>query len=130
MIYFACGAILAVVGILWLISPAKTPNPLYGYLSYLARQTQESFRYAQKVSSWSNIGIGSLGMCLGLIIHFLHWDRFFILWLITVPLLILIPIMITETNLKKFLIRRHQLPSDYIDPDKVTHKRVKGFKDL
>ena len=36
MLYIACGIILFMIGLIWLISPAKKPNNLYGYVSYLA----------------------------------------------------------------------------------------------
>lgn len=39
------------------------------------------------------------------------------------------PIVCTEKSLQKFLIARHELPADYIEPDKVKHHRTKGFRD-
>ena len=52
MIYVACGSITLVIGILWLISPAKRPNPFYGYFSYLSQVNKASFRFAQKKSQY------------------------------------------------------------------------------
>ena len=42
---------------------------------------------------------------------------------------ILLPIVYTEKSLKKFLLKRHELPPDYVDPDKVKRQRTKGFRD-
>ena len=77
MIYIACGSVMMVIGIIWLISPAKKPNRIYGYLSYLAQVNQESFKFAQKRASLYCILFGLIQVVIGLIIHFLNWDRFF-----------------------------------------------------
>lgn len=117
------------VGIIWLISPAKKPNRIYGYLSYLAQVNQESFKYAQKVASYWLLLFGIIQVVLGVIIHLLNWDRYFLIWLLTFYLFILCPIVATEKSLKKFLQKRGQLPRDYVDPDQVKRHRTKGFKD-
>lgn len=129
MIYVACGSIMIAVGIIWLISPAKKPNRIYGYLSYLAQVNQESFKYAQKVASYWLLLFGAIQVVLGVIIRLLNWDRYFLVWLLTFYLFILFPIVATEKSLKKFLQKRGQLPRDYVDPDKVKRQRTKGFKD-
>ena len=129
MIYVACGSIMAVIGILWLISPAKKPNRIYGYLSYLAQVNNESFKFAQKRASWYLILFGLIQVVIGLVIHFLNWDRYFLSWLLTFYIFILLPIIFTEKSLKAFLIRRHELPHDYVDPDQVKHQKTKGFRD-
>ena len=72
---------------------------------------------------------GLVQFLLGLGIHFLHWDRYFLIWLLTFYLFILAPIILTEKKLQAFLRARHELPHDYIEPDKIKHTRVKGFKD-
>ncbi|EEJ72357.1 hypothetical protein HMPREF0548_0776 [Lactobacillus ultunensis DSM 16047] len=120
---------MAVIGILWLISPAKKPNRIYGYLSYLAQVNKESFKFAQKRASWYLILFGLIQVVIGLIIHFLNWDRYFLIWLLTFYLFILLPIIFTEKSLKAFLIKRHELPYDYVDPDQVKRQRTKGFRD-
>ncbi|MGO5501352.1 SdpI family protein [Lactobacillus amylovorus] len=129
MIYVACGLIMMVIGILWLISPAKRPNRIYGYLSYLAQVNKESFKFAQRRASLYCILFGLIQVVIGLIIHFLNWDRYFLIWLLTFYLFILLPIVYTEKSLKKFLLKRHELPPDYVDPDKVKRQRIKGFRD-
>ena len=129
MIYVACGLIMMVIGILWLISPAKRPNRIYGYLSYLAQVNKESFKFAQRRASLYCILLGLIQVVIGLIIHFLNWDRYFLIWLLTFYLFILLPIVYTEKSLKKFLLKRHELPPDYVDPDKVKRQRTKGFRD-
>ena len=129
MIYVACGLIMMVIGILWLISPAKRPNRIYGYLSYLAQVNKESFKVAQRRASLYCILFGLIQVVIGLIIHFLNWDRYFLIWLLTFYLFILLPIVYTEKSLKKFLLKRHELPPDYVDPDKVKRQRTKGFRD-
>ena len=128
MIYVACGLIMMVIGILWLISPAKRPNRIYGYLSYLAQVNKESFKFAQRRASLYCILFGLIQVVIGLIIHFLNWDRYFLIWLLTFYLFILLPIVYTEKSLKKFLLKRHELPPDYVDPDKVKRQRTKGFR--
>ncbi|MCH3996665.1 SdpI family protein [Lactobacillus amylovorus] len=129
MIYVACGLIMMVIGILWLISPAKRPNRIYGYLSYLAQVNKESFKFAQRRASLYCILFGLIQVVIGLIINFLNWDRYFLIWLLTFYLFILLPIVYTEKSLKKFLLKRHELPPDYVDPDKVKRQRTKGFRD-
>lgn len=129
MIYIFCGSLIIAVGIIWLISPAQRPNRLYGYLSYLAQVNKDSFKFAQRRASLYCLLFGGIQVILGLLIRFLNWDRYFLFWLLTFYFFILFPIIWTEKNLKKFLIKRHELPKDYVDPDKVKHKRTKGFKD-
>lgn len=129
MIYIAFGSIIMVVGLIWLINPSKKPNPLYGYYSYLAQVNKSSFQFAQKRASLYFLLFGGIQILIGLLIHFLKWDRYFILWLLTFYLFLVFSIMATEKDLKKFLIDRHELPGDYIDPDKVKHERTKGFRD-
>lgn len=130
MIFAGIGAVLMAIGLLWLISPAKKPNRLYGYLSYLAQVNQASFKKAQRWSSLYLILSGGLALVLGLIIHYLlHWDRFFIIWLLTGWIFAILPVAATENSLHRFLQARHELPADYVKPDQVKHKNVKGLKD-
>ena len=58
-----------------------------------------------------------------------HFDRFFMLWLLTFYIFPLLPMIFTEKSLKKFLAQKGELPHDYVDPDKVKHQKTKGFKD-
>ena len=129
MIYIACGAIMLVIGLLWLISPAKRQIPFYGYHSYLAQVNKNSFKFAQKRASLNFIAFGLIQLLLGIGIHLFKWDRYFLLWLLTFYLFIIFPIMATEKALKSYLKNRHELPADYIDPDKVKKERTKGFRD-
>lgn len=130
MIFIACGSVMIAVGLLWLISPARRPNRIYGYMSYLASANKASFHLAQKTASWAAIATGAIAVLLGLLIHFGHADRFFIIWLLLLPLFILAPILFTEKKLQSFLKKRHELPADYVEPDQVKHHKTKGFKDL
>ncbi|MBU3827932.1 MAG: SdpI family protein [Candidatus Lactobacillus pullistercoris] len=129
MIYVACGSLMMAVGLIWLISPAKKPNRLYGYLSYLSQTNQASFKFAQKRSSLYFLLFGFIQIILGLAIHMVHFDRFFMLWLLTFYIFPLLPMIFTEKSLKKFLAQKGELPHDYVDPDKVKHQKTKGFKD-
>lgn len=129
MIYLACGILLMIIGAMWLIVPAKTPNRLYGYLSYLAQVSKASFKFAQKNAGLCYLLFGFIQFILGIVIHILNWDRFFILWLLTFYFFILWPIILTEKSLKKFLLKNKELPPDYIEPDRIKHHRTKGFKD-
>ena len=129
MIYVACGSIIAVIGIIWLISPAQKPNRIYGYLSYLAQVNKDSFKFAQRRASLYCILFGLIQVAIGVIIHYLNWDRYFLIWLLTFYLFILLPIVFTEKSLKSFLSELHELPHDYVDPDQVKRQRTKGFRD-
>lgn len=129
MIYLVCGGIMFAIGVIWLFSPAKTPNRIYGYLSYLATVNKDSFEFAQKSARKYFILFGLLQMGLGLLIHLLNWDKYFILWLLTFYLFIIFPVVMTEKSLQEFLRKRHELPHDYVEPDKIKHQKVKGFKD-
>lgn len=129
MIYIACGSIMIVIGLIWLISPAKKRCPFYGYSSYLAQVNKASFSFAQRRASGYFILFGLIQLLIGIGIYFLNWDRYFLLWLLTFYLFIIFPIMATEKSLKKFLLKRHQLPADYTDPDKVRRDKTKGFRD-
>jgi hypothetical protein len=68
--------------------------------------------------------IGGGTLLLGLFIHWLHWDNFFIIWLFLSVLLTVGIFAYVETKLKKYLIDRDELPRDYVDPDNnLAHKR-------
>ena len=129
MIYIGCGVIMFVIGIIWLIAPSPNPNRIYGYMSYLASVNEASYKYAQKVARNYFMLFGIIQFLLGVVIHLLHWDRYFLIWLLTFYLFILAPIIMTEKKLQSFLRARHELPHDYIEPDKIKHTKVKGFKD-
>ena len=129
MIYVACGSVMMVIGILWLISPAKKPNRIYGYLSYLAQVNKDSFKFAQKRASLYLLLFGFIQVLLGVCIHLLNWDHYFLIWLLTFYIFILLPIVWTEKSLQLFLQKRGELPRDYVDPDKVKKTRTKGFRD-
>lgn len=129
MIYIACGSVMMVVGLIWLISPAKRPNQIYGYLSYLAQVNKASFKFAQRRASLYCLLFGFIQFVIGLIIHLLNADRFFLIWLLTFYIFIILPIVWTEKSLQKFLKARNELPPDYVEPDKVKHHPTKGFKD-
>ncbi|RMC25033.1 MULTISPECIES: SdpI family protein [unclassified Lactobacillus] len=128
MIYIACGSIIITVGLLWLVYPAEHPNHFYGYFSYLAQVNKHSFHFAQVRASLNFIFFGLIQLSLGVGIRLLNWDKYFFLWLLTFYLFLIFPIMATEKSLKKFLLDRHELPADYIDPDDVRQGRTKGFK--
>lgn len=129
MIYIACGSVMMAVGLIWLISPAKRPNQIYGYLSYLAQVNKASFKFAQRRASLYCLLFGFIQFVIGLIIHLLNADRFFLIWLLTFYIFIILPIVWTEKSLQKFLKARNELPPDYVEPDKVKRHRTKGFKD-
>lgn len=129
MIYLACGAIMFAVGVTWLFFPAKRPNRMYGYLSYLAVTNKNSFKLAQKWGRNYFILFGLIQMLLGYFIYRLNWDKYFIVWLLTFYLFIIAPLMIVESKLQKYLKENNQLPHDYVKLDEIKKKKVKGFKD-
>ncbi|QNQ80672.1 SdpI family protein [Lactobacillus sp. PV034] len=128
MIYLACGGIMFAIGVTWLFVPAKRPNRMYGYLSYLAVTNKESFKLAQKWGRNYFILFGVIQMILGYVIYRLNWDKYFIIWLLTFYLFIIAPLMIVETKLQHYLRQNKQLPHDYVKLDEIKKKRVKGFR--
>ncbi len=131
MIYILSGSIILVVGLLFLIAPAKKPSQIYGYLSYLAQINPDSFKYAQKISRNTAIITGLIQIGLGTLIHQFKLDNLLFLWLVTVPVFILPFFMVTELKLKKFLLERDELPTDFQNPDDRPPKpRTRGFKDM
>ena len=130
MIYVACGLIMMIVGLLWFLVPAKSQDRLSGYLSYLAQTNKDSFQFAQKMGARYNFLVGLVQFLLGLAIHFLGGDKYFLVWLLTFVIFIIIPFALTEKSLQKFLQKRHELPHDYVKPDEVKRQKVKGFRDL
>lgn len=129
MIYIACGCLMMVISVTWFIFPAKKPNRLYGYLSYLAQVNRDSFKYAQRKATLAFFVIGLIQFLLGLAIHLLNADRFFIIWLLTFYIFLLLPIIWTEKSLQKFLKKNNALPHDYVEPDKIKRHKTKGFRD-
>lgn len=129
MIYILCGSLLVFIGILFLIKPAKQPNKIYGYVSVLAQTNVESFRYAQKVAGITNLIVGLVQVGLGILITELRWNNFFIIWLLTLPLFVLMQYVVTEAKLEKFLQQQNQLPGNYQKVDQRKKDYVKGFKE-
>ena len=121
---------MMIVGFLWYVAPARRPDRLYGYISYLAQTNKDSFQFAQKMGARYNFLVGLVQFLLGLAIHFLGGDKYFIVWLLTFVIFIIIPFALTEKSLQKFLQSRHELPHDYVKPDDIKHQKVKGFRDL
>lgn len=117
MIYIFCGAIITVIGFLFLTKPAKEPSFLYGYTSYLATVTPEAFRLAQKWSRNTMLVCGPLQILVGFLIYRLGADRYILIWLLTFYIFILPIYVVTETKLKHYLEAEGQLPEDYVAPD-------------
>jgi len=117
MILIFAGAIQVAIGLIFWIYPARTANGLYGYTSYLASTTAESFKLAQKWARQTLLMTGVLEIIAGLIVRQLKWENFFFIWLIVAVLLFLPVFTRTEQRLKQYLKKRGELPADYVDPD-------------
>ena len=133
MVFIVVGAIILVIGLKYLIWPAKHPEEVVAYKSYLASTSPAAFAYAQKEARNVHLVLGGGTLLLGIFIHWLHWDNFFIIWLFLSVLITVSIFAYVETKLKKYLIKRHELPRDYVDPDENLayrqHHRVKGLRD-
>ncbi|MDO4912095.1 MAG: hypothetical protein Q3960_00905 [Lactobacillus sp.] len=129
MIYLACGAISFVIGLLWKIYPSPRPNVVYGYYSVLAKMHRDGYRYSQKIAANYFMLAGLVQMALGAIIHLMHWDKFFLIWILTFWIFWIAAMIQVEKKLTDFLIQKGELPKDYHRPE-VKKQTVKGFRDL
>ncbi|MFD1430560.1 MULTISPECIES: SdpI family protein [Lacticaseibacillus] len=134
MIFMIAGAVQFVIGVLFLIAPAKKPSSFYGYVSYLARVTDEGFVLAQKWARNALLVTGTLEIAAGAAIRALHWEGFFIIWLILAVLLFLPMFTYTESKLKQYLTAHDAMPTDYVDPDEAlkarsAHRYRQGYRD-
>ncbi|KRM72994.1 SdpI family protein [Lacticaseibacillus brantae] len=123
MILLFAGGIQIVIGLSFLILPARKPSSLYGYTSYLASVNETGFHLAQKWARQTLLLTGIVLVLAGWAIRCLQWDKFFILWLF-IAVLSFLPVFVqTETRLKKYLISIDELPVDYVDPDEALKNR-------
>ncbi|ERL66374.1 hypothetical protein [Schleiferilactobacillus shenzhenensis] len=133
MVFIYVGAIILVIGLKYLVWPAKRTDAMVAYKSYLASTNAAAYAYAQQQARNAHLAIGGGTVLLGIFIHWLHWDNFFIIWLFLSVLITVSIFAYVETKLKKFLIKRHELPRDYVDPDENLayrqHHQVKGLRD-
>ncbi|KRL14303.1 hypothetical protein [Schleiferilactobacillus perolens] len=124
MIFVWVGGIILAIGVKYVFWPAKRADEIVAYKSYLASTNEAAFKYAQQQARNAHLIIGGGTLLLGLFIHWLHWDNFFIIWLFLSVLLTVGIFAYVETKLKKYLIDRDELPRDYVDPDNnLAHKR-------
>jgi len=123
MILLFAGAIQIVIGLSFLIFPARKPSTLYGYTSYLAGVNEQAFHLAQKWARQTLLLTGLILVLAGWAIRALHWDNFFVLWLF-IAVLSFLPVFVqTESRLKKYLMSIDALPEDYVDPDEALKSR-------
>lgn len=101
MIFYVVGWILFVLGILFKIFPSKNINRLYGYRSFRAEESLETWRYAQKVSSWMLLLVGAIGIVIGFVLKKMGWTNYFLIELLLLVFLIVPIFIVTEEKLKK-----------------------------
>lgn len=115
MIFLVIGLIFFFNGFLFFIFPAKKMNRLYGYQSYLAKQNQQNWQYAQKLSCRYFLFFGFLMTGIGLILKLNHWTNYFILEMIAIPWFVVPIFGLIEEQLQKFDSKQRGEENEYID---------------
>ncbi|HPI99859.1 MAG TPA: SdpI family protein [Enterococcus sp.] len=102
MIFLYCGGIFLVIGLAFLLLPAKMDNLVYGYRSYLSKQSQAHWAYAQKLSARFFLFVGFIMTAIGFFLNYTHRTNFFIVEIVAIPWFIALTFGCIETKLKKF----------------------------
>lgn len=123
MIFMFAGTFEWLLALMYLVNRAHKRGGIFGYTSYLASVTDDGFARAQTWCRNSLFMTGLGELLLGAGIHYLQWDRFFIIWLFLAALAFLTPYLYTESRLKRYLIAHDALPDDYVDPDEALRQR-------
>lgn len=133
MIYIYMGCLLVMMSLVSFIMRHHKPNFLFGYQSYFLKKSDELEKKTQIVYRTLCLIIGIVQIGLGLLIRFLSWDQFFLIWLLTFYFSIILVYALTETYLRKNLVKNGIISKQDISKYEKTHatkNRVKGFKDL
>ncbi|WP_235505492.1 SdpI family protein [Enterococcus sp. RIT-PI-f] len=102
MIFLVIGIIFLLIGLIFFIFPSKKINFIYGYRSFLAKQNDIYWRYAQKISSRYFLLFGALMTLIGGVLRWQDWTNFFILEMIAIPWFIVPMFGLIEENLQRF----------------------------
>ena len=104
LLFVLTGLTIVVAGLLMHKFPPKKINNLYGYRTKRSKNSQESWEFAQKYSANQLAIYGSITGLIGLALLFIpinHTNAAVIISLIVIITLIIIPIVLTEKELKK-----------------------------
>lgn len=115
MIFLGLGLIVFIIGLLFFIFPARKISFWYGYRTYLARQSQKHWQYAQKVSSHNFLLFGTIMLGIGLFLKFTGRTHFFLLEIMIAPLFLIPIFAFTETKLQKFDRKLRGEQNEYTD---------------
>jgi uncharacterized membrane protein len=76
MIFLVIGSIFFLIGFVFLILPSKKINFIYGYRSYLAKQNERNWRYAQKICTQYFLLFGGVMTLIGILLEVAGMDQF------------------------------------------------------
>lgn len=102
MIFLVIGSIFFLIGFVFLILPSKKINFIYGYRSYLAKQNERNWQYAQKISTRYFLLFGGVMALIGLLLKWQGWTNFFLLEMIAIPWFIVPIFGLIEEKLQRF----------------------------
>jgi uncharacterized membrane protein len=115
MIFLVIGAIFFLIGVVFLILPSKKINFIYGYRSYLAKQNERNWRYAQKISRRYFLLFGGVMTLIGVLLKWQGWTNYFLLEMIVIPWFIVPIFGLIEENLKKFDDKHRSETNEYLN---------------
>lgn len=102
MIFLVVGTIFLVVGLAFFIVPSKKENLIYGYRTYLSRQSEDHWRYAQKMSALFFLLFGAGMAIIGGVLKYTDNTNFFLVELLLIPWFVAPMFGCIEMKLKKF----------------------------
>ena len=102
MIFLVFGAIFFLIGFVFLILPSKKINFIYGYRSYLAKQNERNWQYAQKICTRYFLLFGGVMTLIGILLKWQGWTNFFLLEMIAIPWFIVPIFGLIEEKLQQF----------------------------
>ncbi len=102
MIFLVIGWIILLIGLLFLLFPAKEGSRLYGYRSYLAQKSNLHWHYAQKMSSRFFLLCGSCMVVIGSLLKYTGHTNFFLVEILALPWFVAPMFGFIETKLTKF----------------------------
>lgn len=115
MIFLFIGSIVFLIGLVFLLLPSKKPNLIYGYRSYQAEKSLESWRYAQKISARYFLLFGGGTALIGGGLKISGHTNFFILEMLLIVLPVILPFALTEEKLKVFNQQIGVAEDEYFD---------------
>ncbi|MEJ6348264.1 hypothetical protein R4Y45_03355 [Holzapfeliella sp. He02] len=133
MIYIYMGCLLVLMSLISFLMRYQKPGFLFGYRSYFSKMNDKFEQKAQTIYRRTCLIVGSIQIVLGSVIKWLNWDHYFLIWLLTFYLSIIFVYAITETRLRKLLVKNGIVSKEEIKKYDNTHQtkeKVKGFKDL